>query len=61
MLPPAAVSDMDRLQALGVVLSVLGVAGYLVALWAAYPGRAFTITSFMVGVTLIAMGGGPDA
>lgn len=48
---------MHRLRALGVVLSALSLLGYVAAIQVAYPGRAFTITVFMVGVTLVAIGG----
>lgn len=48
---------MDRLQALGLGLSGVSVAGYLAGIAVAYPGRAFSITGVMVGLTLYAMGG----
>jgi hypothetical protein len=48
---------MQRLQALGIALSALGLVGYLAGVVAAYPGRAFSITGVMVGITLFAMGG----
>lgn len=51
---------MERLRALGAGLSVLSVAGYLVGVVAAYPGRAFSITGLMVGLTLYAVGGNRD-
>jgi hypothetical protein len=50
---------MQRLQAFGIALSVLGLVGYLVGVAAAYPGRAFSIAGIMVGITLFAMGGEP--
>lgn len=40
----------------GGALTLLGVAGYVLGLLAAYPGRAFSITAVMVGVTLLAIG-----
>lgn len=48
---------MHRLRALGVVLSLVALAGYVAAIWIAFPGRAVTITVFMIGVTLVAIGG----
>jgi len=48
---------MQRLRAFGLVVSVLSVAGYAAGVWIAYPGRALSITAFMVGVTLAAIGG----
>jgi hypothetical protein len=48
---------MERLQTVGVGLAVLSFAGYAIGIWVTYPGRAFSITGFMVGVTLYAMGG----
>lgn len=51
---------MDRLRALGLVLLVGGVLGYAIGVFAPYPGRAFSITAVMVGVTLSAIGGGGE-
>jgi hypothetical protein len=48
---------MHRLRALGVVLSVLALAGYGVGVFVAYPGRAFSIALLMVGMTLVVVGG----
>lgn len=48
---------MQRERAVGVALSVLSLGGYVAGIWVAYPGRAFSITAFMVGVTLVAIGG----
>jgi hypothetical protein len=44
---------MDSLAALGPLLVVVGVAGYAVGTVASYPGRAFSLTALMVGVTLL--------
>lgn len=52
---------MDRTQTVGVVLAVAGVVGYLVGLAAPYTGRAFSVTAAMVGLTLLAVGGGEPA
>jgi hypothetical protein len=51
---------MGGVRTLGVGLSALSLAGYLVGTVAAYPGRAFSITGLMVGVTLYAVGGRGD-
>jgi hypothetical protein len=41
---------------LGAVVTAAGVGGYLAGLVAPYPGRAFSVTALMVGVTLLAVG-----
>lgn len=51
---------MGRVRAFGVGLSALSLAGYLVGTMTAYPGRAFSLTGLMVGVTLYAVGGRND-
>ena len=48
---------MNRLVAAGVLLTLGGLGGYLVGIFLAYPGRAFSITSLMVGISLLALGG----
>jgi hypothetical protein len=40
----------------GTGLSVLGTVGYLVGIAVSYPGRAFSLTAVMVGLTLFAIG-----
>lgn len=40
----------------GVVLTVLGAAGYLLGILSPYPGRAFSVTGVMVGITLLSIG-----
>lgn len=50
---------MDRTFLGGTVLTLASLAGYVVGVLAAYPGRAFAISGFMVGVTLLAVSGGP--
>lgn len=50
---------MDRLRALGALLAALSLVGYAAGTAVAYPGRSFSITLFMLGVTLIAVGGYP--
>jgi len=42
----------------GVSLVVVGVLGYVVGTFFAYPGRAFTVTAVMVGITLVAISDG---
>lgn len=42
---------------LGYALTAAGVGGYVLGLLAPYPGRAFSITAAMIGVTLAAFGG----
>ena len=51
---------MNRTRATGLVLTIGGVAGYLAGLTTPYPGRAFSVTAVMVGVTLAAIGNGGD-
>jgi hypothetical protein len=48
---------MDRVVAAGIALTVLGLVGYAVGVAAPYPGRAFSVTGVMVGLTLVAVGG----
>jgi hypothetical protein len=47
---------MDRVRTAGAALTGLAVVGYAVGVAAPYPGRAFTITGVMVGLTLWAVG-----
>ena len=47
---------MNRVQVVGAVLTVAGVAGYVIGVIEAYPGRAFSVTGAMVGLTLLAVG-----
>jgi len=48
---------MHLTRALGGLITVAAVAGYAVGVYAAYPGRALTLTGMMVGITLVAIGG----
>ncbi|MFB6160620.1 MAG: hypothetical protein ABEJ61_05515 [Haloferacaceae archaeon] len=48
---------MKRVRVAGVALTALAVVGYVVGALAPYPGRAFTLTGVMVGLTLWAVGG----
>lgn len=40
----------------GVALFVAGLAGYVAGVYAAYPGRSFSITAVIVGIALVAIG-----
>lgn len=46
---------MNPVLALGLVLTLGGLAGYLLGLSNPYWGRAFSVTIFMVGIALVAM------
>jgi len=50
------VTAMDRTFIVGAGLTVVGVLGYVVGALADYPGRAFSLTAIMVGITLAAIG-----
>jgi len=47
---------MDRSTIVGSGLFGAGILGYIVGVYVAYPGRGFTITAVMVGITLVAIG-----
>ncbi|WP_254537925.1 hypothetical protein [Halomarina litorea] len=49
---------MNRVRAVGLLVTGLALVGYVVGAEAAYPGRALTLTGLMVGVALVAMSGG---
>jgi hypothetical protein len=49
---------MQSIRLLGGAVTVLAVAGYVAGVAVDYPGRAFSIAAAMVGLTLIAVGGG---
>lgn len=49
---------MDRVTGVGGVCTAAGVAGYAVGVLTAYPGRSFSLTALMLGITLLAIGGG---
>ncbi len=49
---------MDRTLFVGVVVTVLGVAGYAVGVVEPYPGRAFSLSGVMAGLTLVAVATG---
>lgn len=52
---------MHRTRALGAGLTLLGVAGYVAGVLTPYPGRAFSVTAVIVGLTLVSIGGGASA
>lgn len=47
---------MDRTRTVGVALTALGLAGYLAGVARPYPGRAFSVTAVIVGLTLVGIG-----
>ncbi|WP_169051789.1 hypothetical protein [Halorhabdus amylolytica] len=47
-----------RVLFLGVVTTGFGLCGYAVGTLLAYPGRAFSLTAMMVGLTLVVIGRG---
>jgi|GEM_PF-193191 len=52
---------MNRTLGTGIALSLVGFLAYAAGVWTPYPGRAFSVTAVMVGLTLVAIGrtGGP--
>jgi hypothetical protein len=47
---------MNDVFGAGLALTALGFGAYAVGVWTPYPGRAFSLTALMVGVTLAAIG-----
>lgn len=47
---------MNRVLAVGAFLTVLGVLGYALGVATPYPGRAFSVTAFMAGLSLAVIG-----
>lgn len=47
---------MERRTLAGIGLSAAGLVGYVTGIFVPYPGRAFSITAIMVGITLVALG-----
>ncbi len=39
----------------GLVLTVIGLVGYVAGIQFQYPGRAFSITAMILGITLLSM------
>jgi hypothetical protein len=48
---------MNQTRTLGAALSAAGIAGYVIGVFVPYPGRAFSVTGVMVGLTLLTIGG----
>ena len=48
---------MNSAFAAGILFTAVGLAGYVLGMRLAYPGRAFAVTAIMVGITLVAMRG----
>ena len=46
---------MVRNALFGVGLIIGGVLGYIAGIYIEYPGRAFSLTAIMVGITLVAI------
>ncbi|NIB98372.1 hypothetical protein [Halobacterium sp. R2-5] len=46
---------MHWLRAVAVGVSAAGLAGYVAGVAAPYPGRAFSITALIVGITLLSI------
>ena len=51
---------MNRTRAAGLAILAAGLLGYGLGVYTPYPGRAFSITAVMVGITLTAIGGGDE-
>lgn len=47
---------MNLTLAVGLTLTVAGAFGYAVGITTPYPGRAFSVTAIMIGITLVAIG-----
>lgn len=47
---------MNIALGVGLVLTAVGVLGYAVGISTAYPGRSFSVTAVIVGITLAAVG-----
>jgi hypothetical protein len=50
---------MDRVRVAGGLVVGAALAGYVVGVFAPYPGRALTAPGIMVGLTLLALGEAP--
>lgn len=53
--------SMHRLRVAGVTATVGGVLGYVVGVAVPYPGRAFSVTAVIVGITLLSISAGEVA
>ncbi|MFB6101254.1 MAG: hypothetical protein ABEJ73_01665 [Haloplanus sp.] len=49
---------MDRTVLVGASVAGVGLCGYVAGTVVVYPGRAFSLTALMVGITLVAVGDG---
>ena len=49
---------MNRMFGIGIFLTVLSLAGYLVGVFAPYPGRSVSLVGVMAGITMTAIGQG---
>lgn len=49
---------MNQHTLIGGICTVLSLGGYLLALEDPYPGQSLTLAGILVGLTLIAIGGG---
>ncbi|MFB6195766.1 MAG: hypothetical protein ABEI80_06320 [Haloplanus sp.] len=47
---------MGRTFLAGVALAAVGIGGYVTGVLVPYPGRSFSLTAIMVGITLAAIG-----
>lgn len=47
---------MNTVLLIGMVLTGVGLVGYVTGISMAFPGRAFSVTAVMVGLTLVAIG-----
>lgn len=52
---------MERSTLAGLGLFTVGLVGYVVGVYVAYPGRAFSITAIVVGIALVAIASQSDA
>lgn len=50
------ISGRHMQRTLGLGLFAVGVLGYVVGVYVAYPGRGVTVAAVMVGLTLVAIG-----
>lgn len=48
-------TGMNAALVLGVLLTAVGLVGYAVGVSTAYPGRSFSLTLVMAGLTLVAV------
>lgn len=47
---------MNRMMGAGLALTALGFGGYAAGVAAPFPGRSFSVTALMAGITLAAIG-----